>query len=53
MNVLLLAPVWMQMVHLLVADVLWIAYVIAGASALGTEPAPAATPAVASAAMAR
>src|SRR5690606_19760808 len=27
-NVLLLAPVWMQMVHLLLADLLWIAFVI-------------------------
>jgi heme a synthase len=32
-NVLLLAPVWMQMVHLLVADGLWIAFVLLGASA--------------------
>jgi heme A synthase len=36
-NVLLLAPVWMQMVHLLLADLLWIAYVIAAASALSAE----------------
>lgn len=27
-NVLLLAPVWMQIVHLLVADLLWIAWVL-------------------------
>ncbi len=27
-NVLLLAPVWMQLVHLLVADLLWIAFVL-------------------------
>ncbi|HYH47695.1 MAG TPA: COX15/CtaA family protein [Thermoanaerobaculia bacterium] len=33
-NVLLLAPVWMQMVHLLLADVLWIAVVLLGATAL-------------------
>jgi len=33
-NVLLLAPVWMQMVHLLVADLLWIAFVLLGATAL-------------------
>jgi heme A synthase len=33
-NVLLLAPVWMQMVHLLVADALWIAYVLLGARSL-------------------
>jgi heme A synthase len=33
-NVLLLAPVWMQMVHLLIADVLWIGVVLLGASSL-------------------
>ena len=27
-NVLLLAPVWMQLVHLLLADALWIAFVM-------------------------
>lgn len=37
-NVLLLAPVWMQIVHLLLADALWIAFVIAGASALAAAP---------------
>jgi heme A synthase len=31
LNVMLLAPVWMQMVHLLVADLLWIAFVAFGA----------------------
>ena len=36
-NVLLLAPVWMQLVHLLVADVLWISVVLLGAAAL-SEP---------------
>lgn len=30
-NVLLLAPVWLQIVHLLVADLLWIAAVLLGA----------------------
>jgi heme A synthase len=34
-NVLLLAPVWMQIVHLLVADVLWIGFVLLAASVLG------------------
>ena len=34
LNVLLLAPVWMQMIHLLVADLLWIAFVLFGATAL-------------------
>jgi heme a synthase len=33
-NVALLAPVWMQVVHLLVADLLWIAFVLFAASAL-------------------
>jgi len=46
MNVLLLAPLWLQVVHLLLADLLWIAFVLLGASALaatGSE-APAGTP---------
>lgn len=44
LNVLLLAPVWMQMVHLLVADALWIAFILLGARVLARpEPAPAAT----------
>jgi heme A synthase len=33
-NVWLLAPVWMQLTHLLVADLLWIALVVMAASAL-------------------
>jgi heme A synthase len=33
-NVLLLAPVWMQIVHLLVADLVWIAFVLLGAQTL-------------------
>jgi heme A synthase len=33
-NVWLLAPVWMQLTHLLVADLLWIALVLLAASAL-------------------
>jgi cytochrome c oxidase assembly protein subunit 15 len=33
-NVLLLAPIWMQIVHLLVADLLWIAFVLLGAHVL-------------------
>ena len=42
-NVLLLAPVWLQIVHLLLADLLWIAFVLLGASALaylGLPPLP-------------
>jgi heme A synthase len=33
-NVMLLAPVWMQLIHLLVADALWIALVLLGAAVL-------------------
>ena len=33
-NVFLLAPVWLQMLHLLLADLVWIAYVTLGAHAL-------------------
>jgi heme a synthase len=33
-NVLLLAPIWMQMVHLLLADTVWIVLVLLGAQAL-------------------
>lgn len=33
-NVLLLAPVWMQMIHLLVADLLWVGFVLFGAAVL-------------------
>jgi cytochrome c oxidase assembly protein subunit 15 len=40
-NLLLLAPVWMQMVHLLIADFLWIAFVLLGAQVLA-RPEPAA-----------
>lgn len=38
-NVGLGVPVWMQLVHLLLADVLWIAYVLASAQALQTPVA--------------
>lgn len=34
LNVLLLAPVWLQLVHLLVADLLWIALVLLAAASL-------------------
>lgn len=33
-NVLLLAPVWMQLVHLLLADLIWISYFVVAAQAL-------------------
>ena len=41
-NFMLMAPAWMQMVHLLVADLVWIAFVLLGVTALaegGAEPA--------------
>jgi heme A synthase len=38
-NVWLLAPVWMQVVHLLLTDLLWIAMVLLSASALSEAPA--------------
>jgi len=48
LNILLLAPVWMQLVHLLLADLLWISFVLMGASALAasasTEAAAAPLP---------
>jgi heme a synthase len=51
-NVLLLAPVWMQMIHLLLADATWIAFVILAASTLtapATAPVAAAEPRAATA----
>jgi heme A synthase len=39
LNVLLLAPVWMQLVHLLIADALWISLVLLAAAVLGAEVA--------------
>ena len=35
-NIALLAPVWLQLLHLLVADLVWIALVLLGAAALST-----------------
>lgn len=37
-NLLLLAPVWMQIVHLLVADLLWMAFVLLGAQVMRDPP---------------
>lgn len=37
-NVALLAPVWMQLVHLLLADLLWIALVLLAGLALAAQP---------------
>lgn len=39
LNVVLLAPVWLQIVHLLLADVLWIAFVLLAGRALSMRPA--------------
>lgn len=36
LNVLLLAPVWLQLVHLLVADAIWIGYVLLAADVLAS-----------------
>ncbi len=47
LNVFLLAPVWMQLLHLLVADAVWMTLVLLGLTALG---APAAARAAAEAA---
>ena len=44
-NILLNVPIWMQLVHLLLADLLWIAVVLLGASAL-SQPVAAAQLAV-------
>jgi hypothetical protein len=39
-NLVLLAPVWMQIIHLLLADLVWISLVLLGAVALAVvEPA--------------
>ncbi|MFZ0627268.1 MAG: COX15/CtaA family protein [Acidimicrobiia bacterium] len=44
LNIALGVPVWMQLVHLLLADALWITYVLASADAL-QEPVDVAQPA--------
>lgn len=36
-NILLLAPVWMQIVHLFLADLVWISAILFGAAALSVE----------------
>lgn len=38
LNLFLLAPVWLQLVHLLVADLVWIALVLMAAGALAERP---------------
>lgn len=42
LNLALLAPVWMQLVHLLMADLLWLSIVLLGASALASPETPVA-----------
>jgi len=37
-NVVLLAPIWLQLVHLLLADLLWISLLLLGAAALARMP---------------
>jgi heme A synthase len=37
LNVILLAPIWMQIGHLLVADALWVACVLLAAGVLGSD----------------
>jgi heme A synthase len=39
LNVILLAPVWLQLTHLLVADALWVAFVLLGARAFAVPAA--------------
>jgi heme A synthase len=43
-NVVLLAPVWLQLAHLLVADLLWIAFVLLGADVLRDRSSGVAAP---------
>ncbi len=43
-NVYLLAPVWMQLLHLFIADVLWIVTVVLAAEAMVYPVRAAATP---------
>jgi heme A synthase len=43
-NVVLLAPVWMQLLHLLVADLIWILFVLLGAAVLARIEAPIGVP---------
>ena len=47
LNVFLLAPTWLQLLHLLVADALWIGLVLLGLTVLGTPAASRATAAAA------
>jgi cytochrome c oxidase assembly protein subunit 15 len=44
LNLLLLAPIWMQLVHLLIADLLWIVLVLFTAAVLEKSPVRSAQP---------
>jgi heme A synthase len=46
LNVLLLTPVWLQILHLLVGDVFWITLVLASADMLFVSAGPSCTEAV-------
>jgi heme A synthase len=43
-NVVLLAPVWLQLVHLALADLTWVTLVVLAAAALDAEAGEPATP---------
>ncbi len=44
LNLLLLAPIWMQLVHLLLSDLVWIALVLLGAASLARSASAAMNP---------
>ncbi|HEX9013493.1 MAG TPA: COX15/CtaA family protein [Anaerolineaceae bacterium] len=44
LNIYLLAPIWMQMLHLLVSDLVWISLVLLAVSALSAPAAASETP---------
>jgi hypothetical protein len=46
LNIWLLAPIWLQLVHLLLADLLWIALVLLAAEALEQSALRQPTPAL-------
>jgi heme A synthase len=45
-NVALLAPVWIQLIHLLLADAVWITLVFLTAAVLSTSPSTTTIPEV-------
>jgi heme A synthase len=40
LNIALLTPIWLQLVHLLLADLVWVALVVFGAQTLSKRPVP-------------